>query len=104
MVAPPAILSSSTKAVLRVFTAEPTAEHDRAALMQATGLPSDQLSGVLDRLRELGWVSSRPEPGVPGQRPNRQRQALFSLTANGRREAPKQVAASGSQRWRKRRS
>jgi DNA-binding PadR family transcriptional regulator len=82
--------------VLRVLTADPSAQHYGYDLMKAARLPSGTLYPMLARLQQEGLVQSEWEPQREdaGGRPPRK---YYRLTAEGVRVARLELAHASAQ-------
>jgi PadR family transcriptional regulator, regulatory protein PadR len=85
-------LTGPLERVLRLLTADPSAQHYGYDLMKAAKLPSGTLYPMLARLEQEGLVQSEWEAQRPdaGGRPPRK---YYRLTAEGARVARLELAA-----------
>ena len=89
-------LTGPLERVLRVLTADPSAQHYGYDLMRAAGLPSGTLYPMLARLQQEGlvqseWEAQREDAG--GRPPRR----YYRLTAEGVRVARLELAHASAQ-------
>jgi len=92
-------LTGPLERVLRVLTADPSAQHYGYDLMKAARLPSGTLYPMLARLQQEGLVQSEWEAQREdaGGRPPRK---YYRLTAEGVRVARLELAHASAQAWR----
>ena len=86
-------LTIPTRLVLAVFLADPAAERYGLEVAQHSGLPTGTLHPILARLEALGWATSRWEE-VDAAVVGRPRRRYYCLTATGRLEAERRLAAA----------
>ena len=87
-------LTHTTVKVLEAFFSKPTVGLSGADIAKETRLVAGTLYPILNRLERVGWLKSKWEdidPSVEG----RPRRKFYTLSAQGARQARKQMEARG---------